>query len=141
MKAIPVMLTLVCMMPMHAWAECGSSSKGDLLISGEGLTVVGRVESALQSGSGAEPERIVVGEQFSLVLRSCDRETAIKRVNARMPQHGHGMNYKPRLTPIEPTQVRAEGMLFHMPGRWEILVDVEKNGRPARLAAEILITP
>jgi hypothetical protein len=41
-----------------------------------------------------------------------------------MPSHGHGMNTKPRLTRLGDGEWRAEGMLFHMPGEWELYVYV-----------------
>lgn len=45
-------------------------------------------------------------------------------VDARMPQHRHGMVRQPTLTPVSERVYRVDGMLFHMPGRWEIYVDV-----------------
>jgi hypothetical protein len=43
---------------------------------------------------------------------------------AHMPEHKHGMNYKPVVKPLGNGRFRAEGWLFHMPGRWEFLFDV-----------------
>jgi len=42
------------------------------------------------------------------------------RVDARMPQHGHGMNYRPSITSPAPGRWRAEGLMLHMAGRWEL---------------------
>lgn len=51
-------------------------------------------------------------------------------INARMPQHGHGMSTKPENLPgtcdstgvcIHPEgKYRTEGMKFHMPGDWTV---------------------
>jgi hypothetical protein len=46
------------------------------------------------------------------------------QIDADMPSHGHGMNTKPRLTRLGDGKWRAEGMLFHMPGEWELYVYV-----------------
>lgn len=47
-------------------------------------------------------------------------------VDASMPHHGHGMNVVPRVTATDDGWI-AEGMLLHMPGRWEFVVDVEQG--------------
>lgn len=49
-------------------------------------------------------------------------------VDARMPQHRHGMNRRPRITTEKPGKFLVEGMLFHMPGRWELYFDVTCDG-------------
>jgi len=33
----------------------------------------------------------------------------------------------------------AEGLLFHMPGRWQLLFDVERGGRTERLEADVVL--
>jgi hypothetical protein len=53
---------------------------------------------------------------------------ATLEANALMPEHGHGMNTKPRVTPLGDGRFRVDGMLFHMPGLWN-LVFVVKDGR------------
>ena len=44
-------------------------------------------------------------------------------VDATMPHHGHGMNVIPRVT-RDGDRWLAEGLLLHMPGRWEFTIDV-----------------
>jgi len=56
-----------------------------------------------------------------------------------MPEHRHGMNYRPTVATSGEGRYRAEGLLFHMPGRWQLLFDVERGGRTERLAADILL--
>lgn len=53
-------------------------------------------------------------------------EDTIVLVDASMPHHGHGMNVVPRIVRGDDGWV-AEGMLLHMPGRWEFVVDVEHD--------------
>ncbi len=50
------------------------------------------------------------------------------QVDARMPQHRHGMIRHPRVFPEGAGRYRVEGMLFHMPGRWELYFDITADG-------------
>ncbi len=50
-------------------------------------------------------------------------------VDAQMPEHMHGMNVAPLVVlggaPAGGANVTAEGMLFHMSGRWEVDLDID----------------
>jgi hypothetical protein len=74
------------------------------------------------------PARIAVGEQFVLELTACPKNaTALPervKLDAQMPEHRHGMNYRPSLQPMGGGRYRSEGWLFHMPGRWEFIFDL-----------------
>jgi hypothetical protein len=59
--------------------------------------------------------------------------------DAAMPHHHHGMNIVPRAERAGPGQFRVTGMLFHMPGYWEIYVDVKAGGRDERARFEVVI--
>lgn len=59
------------------------------------------------------------------------------RLDARMPAHGHGMNYRPSVTRIGPQRVRFEGLLLHMPGRWELAFDIVHQGKRRRLTHDV----
>ncbi len=76
-----------------------------------------------------DPARIAVGKPFAVDLAVCPREAAATieelRVDAHMPEHRHGMNYKPSVKPQGAVgHYRAEGLMFHMPGKWEFLFDI-----------------
>ena len=76
-----------------------------------------------------DPPKPAVGKPFAVDLIVCPKEPGLKpeevRVDAHMPEHRHGMNYKASVKPqAEPGRYRAEGLMFHMPGRWEFLFDV-----------------
>ncbi len=76
-----------------------------------------------------DPARIAVGKPFAVDLLVCAKEAAATidelRVDAHMPEHRHGMNYKASVKPQgAPGRYRAEGLMFHMPGKWEFLFDV-----------------
>ena len=46
------------------------------------------------------------------------------RLDAHMPEHRHGMNYRVKVVPLADGRYRSEGWLFHMPGRWEFVFDL-----------------
>lgn len=58
-------------------------------------------------------------------------------VDAAMPTHHHGMNLSPRDKRTADGQFHVTGMLFHMPGYWEIYVDVTANARQERARFEV----
>jgi hypothetical protein len=72
----------------------------------------------------AEPERIAVGQPFELRVQLCPNSLRLQRVDAQMPEHRHGMNYRPSVTALGDGQWRVQGMLWHMAGRWELRLDV-----------------
>src|SRR5258705_13857874 len=68
----------------------------------------------------ASPE---VGKHFSLEIAACakpgGKPPAALKLDAQMPEHRHGMNYSPSLKQLAPGHWRAEGLMVHMPGKWE----------------------
>ena len=89
----------------------------------------------------ARPPAIEVGRHFSLEIRACADGAAplLTRVDADMPEHRHGMNYRPSLTATGDGRYVADGLLFHMPGRWRLSFDVEREGRRLRLTTDVLV--
>jgi Amidohydrolase len=45
--------------------------------------------------------------------------TASLKFDAWMPDHRHGMNYKPKIEQTASNEWRISGLLFHMPGKWQ----------------------
>jgi cytochrome c peroxidase len=75
-----------------------------------------------------------VGKHFSIDVGACARSgepPGTLTVDAQMPEHRHGMNYRPEVNKLGPGRWRAEGLLFHMPGKWqlEFVVDGERMAR------------
>ncbi|NEQ48564.1 MAG: hypothetical protein F6K11_00285 [Leptolyngbya sp. SIO3F4] len=76
---------------------------------------------------------IPVNEPFDMEIWVMDLEAdqaashAGVFIDAAMPHHRHGMNQYPVVTALADGRYHVDGMLFHMPGYWEIYVDVE-NG-------------
>lgn len=75
-----------------------------------------------------QPAQVAVGEHFAVEIRVCAKGGAALPgavgVDAWMPEHRHGMNYKPGLTALGDGRFRAQGLMLHMPGRWEFVFDV-----------------
>jgi hypothetical protein len=91
----------------------------------------------------ADPAPIDVGRLFALEAVVCRRDGAATptglAVDAGMPEHRHGMNYRPAITAQGPQRYRADGLLFHMPGRWQIVFDVKTGKGSERLAADVIV--
>ena len=90
----------------------------------------------------SDPLRIEVGEPFALVLNVCTRSGApaeLIAVDAQMPDHRHFMNYRASIKSNGDGRFTAEGMLFHMPGRWEITFDVRAGEESERLTHDIIL--
>lgn len=87
------------------------------------------------------PPVIEVGRHFVVDVRVCAEGTApvLTRLDADMPEHRHGMNYRPTLTATGEGRYVAEGLLFHMPGLWRLTFDVEHGGRRTRLATDLVL--
>lgn len=88
-----------------------------------------RIESpALSVSYRTVPARISIGEPFVVELAACSKRNAALpaqvKLDAHMPEHKHGMNYRPSVVSTGAGRYRSEGWLFHMPGRWEFVFDV-----------------
>jgi hypothetical protein len=90
---------------------------------------------------GPQPDPIVAGELFTVRVSLRDAATgapvedATVQVDARMPQHGHGMATRPEDDRgscdgagrcLHPGGVYlTRGMKFHMPGEWTLSFQVD----------------
>ena len=79
---------------------------------------------------GRESELPIVRRRFTIELniestRNPKELPKSVMVDAQMPDHGHGMNVAPTIVLEKSGECRAEGMLFHMSGRWEVDVDID----------------
>ncbi|MEO1108983.1 MAG: hypothetical protein AAFX90_13795 [Pseudomonadota bacterium] len=85
-------------------------------------------------------DEIPLAQPFSILFSICS-ETAVgqMRVDAIMPAHRHGMNYTPKVTALGGGAFRVDDMLFHMPGLWELQVDVDINGQSIFYTSEIAL--
>ncbi len=90
-----------------------------------------------------DPAQPKIGEFFAVEFAVCNRNAAATletlRVDATMPAHRHGMNFQPKIAAVGSNLYRAEGMMFHMPGTWQLLFEQRADGGPARLTTDIEI--
>ncbi|WP_299641851.1 FixH family protein [uncultured Ruegeria sp.] len=87
-----------------------------------------------------EVGEISLAQQFSVLLTVCD-DVAVSevRVDATMPAHQHGLNYAPKITALGDGVFRADNMLFHMPGLWELRVDASFGGRSISYNSDVVL--
>ncbi len=92
-----------------------------------------------------EPERLKVGQFFAAEVIACRAPGAevVSGVvlDAQMPAHGHGMNYRPTSTQLAPDRFRVTGLMLHMPGRWRLTFDLVHGDRRTRLSQDVDLKP
>lgn len=97
----------------------------------------GAIEASWAVDNG---EPIRVGRHFVIAVQLCPADAVLLRVDAVMPEHGHGMNYRPSVTALPGEgRWRAEGLLLQMPGLWELRLDVQAAGHSERLRQTIVV--
>jgi cytochrome c peroxidase len=119
-----------------------------------GLIVSGAAQACVPSLDGTrletsrfvlafKPESISVAQHFTVEIAVCAKSAAVAesiKVDAHMPEHRHGMNYAVEVKPLGPGRWRAEGLMFHMPGKWEFVFEIRAAGRTDRVAREFLLS-
>ena len=88
-----------------------------------------------------QPPAVEIGRHFALDVRVCAEGTpaVLTRVDADMPAHRHGMNYRPSVAARGESRYLVEGLLFHMPGQWRLSFDVERGGQRTRLSTDLVV--
>ncbi len=80
----------------------------------------------------ADPAPLKLSEFFAVEAAVCAKQPSTSsndlRVDATMPEHKHGMNYRPTVKALGNGRYRAEGLMLHMPGLWEFTFDVRGAG-------------
>ncbi len=116
------------------WAACGDAlpQRGRLLAQ----------DAHWQVAFVAVPGPLVANKPFALDLVVCPAAAGGRLtrlgVDADMPAHKHGMNYRTVVTPTGEHRYRADGLLLHMPGRWRFLLELEvAPGQVIRLQREV----
>jgi len=126
------MLLVLGLLPLYALADCDNTSAR---ARAEGRAVI-VVFNTL-------PARIRVGELFSLHATLCANAGASPvrafKVDASMPDHRHGMNYKPSVVRQTEHDYTASGLMFHMPGRWQYVFEVDTADGRERILFDYLL--
>jgi DNA-binding beta-propeller fold protein YncE len=107
-----------------------------------------------------EPAPIPLGQPFAMTVSVAEAgggapaRNVILDVDGTMPEHHHGMSGKPAIVPLDGTvsqdllpghgvrgndRFGVRGMLFHMPGRWEIHVDVTHGAITERAQVDVTL--
>jgi hypothetical protein len=133
MKKFLIYLSLIQIYGQAVAQECGAS----LSAAGKQKTVQGTQEIVYVPNVWPIP----VGKHFSLNVQVCGSAPALTKVDADMPAHKHGMNYKPVITALAPAgsgMYRIDGLMFHMPGQWRLTFDLAAS--PAtRLSQNLMV--
>lgn len=92
------------------------------------------------------PDPFPLNQLFGLeatVEEGCDpprRPAAARlRVDAAMPEHRHGMNTQAVTTPSGAGRFGVEGLLLHMPGRWELYFDITDGAVTERAQLDFIL--
>ncbi len=75
-------------------------------------------------------DEITVSRPFDMRLFVCTDDIDTLRVDAIMPRHQHGMNYSPHVTHTGAGRFTVTGLVFHMPGLWQIQVEAPAPETP-----------
>jgi hypothetical protein len=118
-----------------AWGACGAAhacgDAGDTIATGSRYVIAYRTA----------PSTIAASQHFAIDFTVCAIGKApaprTVRVDASMPEHRHGMNYKTAVIARGPGRYRAEGLLFHMSGRWQIAFDVVAGSTTERITSPV----
>lgn len=94
-------------------------------------------KSGVQAVWKTHGEPIAVGRHFVIDIQLCPADAVLLRVDATMPAHRHGMNYRPSLQQRDDGRWRAQGLMFHMPGQWTLQLDVKVGAHTTRLQDEV----
>jgi hypothetical protein len=90
------------------------------------------------------PDPIPLNELFRLAVTVKDGDGrplpgVDLAVSAVMPEHQHGTNLTPKVRKVEEGRFEVEGLLFHMPGRWWLRLDLHRGEETAQAVFEMVL--
>ena len=121
---------LACGMSTAGFAQC-DAAPGSLRAEGREAVVLFQ----------PRPGPMKAGEMFALDVVVCSKhgEARALAVDATMPEHKHGMNYKPVVKRAAAGSFAVSGIMFHMPGRWQFVFDIETSAGRERVLHDITL--
>jgi hypothetical protein len=126
-------LLLVAALAVQGCDSSGGRGDGKKTVDSNG----GRYTVELQTS----PSPIVVNQPFDVSVTVTPKSATAGAVevviDARMPAHFHGMNRVPKLSRGAGNTWKAEGLLFHMSGHWELYVDITEGGATERAQVDV----
>ena len=130
-----LVLAAVLLAPLPSSAACPEAAQGFARLSTPEAEIAYRWQ----------PDALKVGQFFTMDVITCraPASSAVETivVDAQMPAHSHGMNYRPTATPSGPSRFLVSGLMLHMPGRWRLTVDLVQADRRTRLTRDIDLKP
>lgn len=130
--AIGVLVALFALIAVPA-AACTPDGFGSALLKGKRAVI----------SLHLEPDPPRVDGFLSIDAIVCDtagNPARLYYVDAIMPAHGHGMNYRPEIEDQGEGHYRITGLLFHMQGGWQLRFDVETAAGAERLTTPVEAT-
>jgi hypothetical protein len=124
----PWLVLLCILVSAPSWADCPLD-----LGHGTGIVIF---SDLYMLALRPDPLRIEVGQPFALLMNVCTKggePAELVRVEATMTEREHGMDHAPTVTPNGDGRYRVEGLLFDLPGSWEVAFDVRSGGEVQRL--------
>jgi len=90
-----------------------------------------------------EPAELKVGQFFAAEVVACRAPEPVAEIaiDATMPAHGHGMNYRPAAVRAGAGHYRFTGLMLHMPGAWRVTFDLIQGAKRTRLTHEVNLRP
>jgi hypothetical protein len=90
-----------------------------------------------------QPSRVAVGQHFAVEFAVCPKEgqpaPESVRVDGFMPEHNHGMNYRAAVKPQGKGRYVADGLMFHMPGKWDFIFEIRGGGKTERVTHSVTL--
>ena len=90
-----------------------------------------------------QPAKVAIGQHFSVELVVCPKSgqqaPEAVRVDGFMPEHNHGMNYRAAVKPADGGRYLAEGLMFHMSGKWDFIFEVRGGGKTDRMTSTVML--
>lgn len=123
--------------------ECQVNSNTQALLLGRKVSVLFELPTS----------SIKISQAFNLKALLCPKEKGASvvraTVDASMPEHQHGMNYKPKIQLASDPAMQAsgarllsaQGLVFHMPGKWQIEFQVfgkDRDNQPWQAPERLL---
>ncbi len=131
MRTAGLVAALAVAAPAHAEPTCPSEAQGFQRLNTTDAEIAYRWE----------PAELRVGQFFAAEVVACRApgQAPVTRIllEATMPAHGHGMNYRPAAEAAGEGRYRFTGLMLHMPGTWRVSFDLIQGASRTRLTQEI----
>lgn len=131
------------MLAATANASCPPDGTDHVVLHKNGLLLA---YGLMLPSAAAKPVRIPMARHFALDVQLCAGQDArdvsgalLLKADASMPEHKHGMNYRPVVSPLGGGQFRVEGMMFHMAGHWQLVFEVKSDSGVTRFLHDVQI--